>query len=136
MRVSELKVGIQMDTLVAMAQDYIIEDDGGFKRVIGYRAGYWIDKPHPAWQACWSKYDPSSGTIQTYELMEKFIFQLYQEDDTPALWVADNESYYGACGETMAEAVCKAVISSKWGGKIPDEIWEKVAPPISIIGSK
>jgi len=120
MKISELKAGATLDALVALAQpDLQLGDDW---KQDGYiiLGGFGGTPP--------IKYDPSSGNAQTYELIEKFGVAVSPESH--GKWCAE---YYGDghvnpveyWGSTSAEAICKAVIASKWGDTIPDEIWEK-----------
>jgi len=75
-------------------------------------------------------YTPSSGNAQTYELIEKFNLEvngLYKE----ACYCKNKDpdcKVYWKCIEakTPALAICKAVIASKWGNTIPDNVMEKV----------
>jgi len=128
MKVSELKAGATLDSLVAMAQGW----DGPHKTNYTRQpnATYWIPKGEIREV---ENYTPSSGNAQTYELIEKFRIQL--------LPLADDGKYTGeweaaiinAAGlitgygySTPAEAICKAVIASVYGDVIPNDVMEQV----------
>ena len=129
MRVSELEVGPITDALTALAQEYKLEDVDGYVRV-QQLASTWIDKPHPAWEACWTKYSPSQGNQQTYEVAQKFKLRVDFKHHTAAYcrWdelTPDYWTEYG--GKTTALAICKAVIASKFGEEIDESILRKIS---------
>ena len=123
-KVSELKAGPQLDALVALAQ--------GWKRY-GYvqwsipsteeRPVGSVRQPNLV-----SEYQPSTNRVQWAELIEEFKIHL----DPPILnqgWEAFSAkalSMYRQQGSTPAEAICKAVVASKWGDTIPDEIMDSL----------
>jgi len=112
MKISELEQGSITDALVALAQEWEnhssklwLTDDGFMPK---------------------KSYTPSSGNAQTFDLIEKFKINLNYVDHflEDTYWVANSRTNTGS--STPAISICKAVIASKWGDEIPDEIMEKV----------
>ena len=120
MRVSVLTDHKQINALVALAQDW--ENRGG-----------WLCPDAEGYVGAVEEreYTPTQGNQQTYELL---TWLGAQQGGLLSISITE----YG-CGivnrmpikmiaveaSTPALAICKAVIASKWGDTIPDEIMEK-----------
>jgi hypothetical protein len=123
METSELEAGQITDALVALAQGWELID------FPGDGAMYW-DDPNGSSIELEYKYTPSTtGKAQCFELIEKFQFTV---EFVPAIgwrcaldFIDEPQVEIVGCS-TPALAICKAVIASKWGDMIPDEMWEKV----------
>ena len=76
------------------------------------------------------KYQPSINGAQAFELIEKFKTDI---DCDECLWTVTIWPIYGLSadvakqkGSTPAEAICKAVVASKYGDTIPDDVMESL----------
>ena len=125
MKVSELTDLKQIDQLVAIAQGWEVHvnDSGVYKKELVTSMGGAEYYNYP-------EYDPTSGNAQTYELIEKFNLTSLQLKDSWRYYSHEtfgSHSYVGRGeGSTPAIAICKAVIASKWGDTIPDDVMEQV----------
>ena len=125
MRTADLVAGPQTDALVALACGFVKVDHRRFD----------FDDEDWHWEGdtflCRvNHYSPSTTRAQWAELIEVFYIDLDndQEGVIEAIAWADimSEGSAKATADTYRLAICKAVIATKWGDEIPDEIWEKV----------
>ena len=71
-------------------------------------------------------YCPTQGNQQTYELIEKFDLTIGRAHDDYSFAEWGMYSHQRVTEKALALAICKAVIASKWGDTIPDDVMEQV----------
>ena len=122
MKVSDLKAGATTDVLVAMAQGWRLEIHSGGTGASAHEM--WHDKSNSCVAV---NYHPTTKPAQWAELIERFEMRVGMEEVD--VWEATawrDFTAYKKRGSTPALAICKAVIASKWGDTIPEEIMEQV----------
>ena len=116
MKTADLIADHRTDALVALARG---------KRFM-VKGGTFIVGPLSEGSA-WIGYSPSTVPAQWAELIEPFVDNIKWSGIKQIAidWHVRSGGHVKSAS-TLGMAICKAVIASKWGDEIPDEIWENV----------
>lgn len=116
-KTNSLTAGPTLDALVALAQGWYRIKSGG---------EWWDDRVPQPFKVYVKSYQPSTNGMQAFELIEKFKIDVLWEDDKWGAFSDCDATGTNYMASTPAEAICKAVVASKWGYIIPDDIMEQV----------
>ena len=123
MKTADLVTGPQTDALVALARGWaILQPSTTIIFGNGQRSSMKLKDYQPStnptqWAELQLEFKVAAGLVNYYEPENGWNASLYRNSAKCEVWCK---------GETLGLAICKAVIASKWGDTIPDEIWEKV----------